>query len=232
MNHSLKNLLSLALVLSSFLGISQCNPYFDINEGSTWSYENFNHKDKLQGSQTQTVSSYEKSSNGYEALLAVVSRDKKGKEIGNGELEIICENGILKFDMRRFVPEEQMQAMENFAVEVEGNNLEYPAELSAGMNLPDGDITVTAVGTAVSMNINVEITERKVVGSETVSTPAGDFEAFKITSKSTVTSKMGMSLTFEFDQIEWITRGVGMVRSESYRKDKLQGYTVLTSSNN
>lgn len=227
MNTLWKFLFSLVAFFAFQLASAQCHEYFQFAEGKSWTYENFNDKDKLQGSQLQMVTAFEERGNGYTATLNVKSFDKKGEEAGDGELEMTCDDGTFTFDMRRFVSEEQMSALENFAVEVEAENLTYPSDLQPGQSLPDGSITVTAVGTTVPMKITVNITNRKVEAVESVSTPAGDFDALKITSNSTMTNQMGINMTFEFEQVEWIAREVGMVKSESYRKGKMQGYTVL-----
>lgn len=228
MNTLWKFLFTLVALFTFQLVSAQCHDYFQFTEGKSWTYENYNDKDKLQGSQQQEVTAFEETDGGYAATLNVKSFDKKGNESGDGELEMICDNGTFTFDMRRFVSEEQMSAMENFAVEVEAENLTYPSDLEPGQSLPDGSITVTAVGTTVPMKITINITDRKVESMESVSTPMGDFDALKITSNSTMTNQMGINMTFEFEQVEWIAKEVGMVKSESYRKGKMQGYSVLT----
>lgn len=82
----------------------------------------------------------------------------------------------------------------------------------------------------VSMNgmkmpgMSIEVTDRKVVAEETITTAAGTFTCLKITSK--VKSKT--IFTMEMNSVEWYSKGNGMVRSESYKGDKLKGYTVLT----
>ncbi len=220
-------LLLLYLILISSSAYSQCTSYFPFAEGKTWTFESYNPKGKLQSSQSQTVRSFKSTELGFVAILDVTTFDKKGEEMTNGELEMTCENGNLIFDMRNFVPQEQMQAMGTFAVEVESENLVYPSELLPGKTLSDGSVTVTAVGTTIPMKINVKITDRKIMAVEKVTVPAGEFEGLKVTSNSTLNNQIGMNMKFESELVEWIVEGVGMVKSESYRKGKLQGYTIL-----
>ena len=80
------------------------------------------------------------------------------------------------------------------------------------------------MGGTVIMNMFVNITNRKVEGKESVTTPAGTFDCFKITYD--IETKFGVKI--ERNAIEWIAKNVGTVRSESYKGDKLEGYTELT----
>ena len=73
--------------------------------------------------------------------------------------------------------------------------------------------------------MSVETTDRKVIGKETITTPAGSFNCFVIT--STTDMKMGMSQRSTSKQ--WITEKVGTVKSENYDKNgKISGSSLLT----
>ena len=114
-------------------------------------------------------------------------------------------------------------------MEVLSENLEYPADLAPGKKLKDGKITITAQGSAIPIQIEVNIVDRVVEKKETITTPAGTFETWKIKAKTVMKQQMGMNMTFDFDQVEWISKNVGMVRNEMYDKGKMKGYTILTS---
>ncbi len=226
---------TLILLFSLFLlahsGLSQCNQYFQFEEGKSWAYETYDGKGKLQGKQTQKVTKYSSSSTGFEATVAVQSLDKKGKELADGELEISCDGGVVKFDMRKFIQKEQVEALEAYDVEVVAEDLEYPSDLAAGTQLKDGIITITASGAPIKMEMQVRIVDRVVEKKETVITAAGTFDCWKIKGKTKIENQMGMNMKFEYDLVEWITEGVGLVRSESYDKGKLKSYTVVAEVN-
>ncbi|GAB4244072.1 MAG: hypothetical protein Tsb0034_22190 [Ekhidna sp.] len=88
---------------------------------------------------------------------------------------------------------------------------------------------------AAAMNITMDmmITDRKVEKVETLETPAGSYETYKITQKTTMTmNMMGIKKTTESTSASWLARGVGMVKNESYdKKGSLIGYTLMTSFN-
>jgi len=145
-----------------------------------------------------------------------------------GDLEMTCNAGTIIMDMRKFIPEEQKKAMGDFEMKIESENLEIPSKLSVGQQLKDGSVTMTASNSPIPMKMTVKITDRKVEAKETVTTPAGTFECFKISSKSTMTNQMGMTMTFEFTNIEWLSEKVGMVKSESIGKNgKSNGTAIL-----
>ena len=80
------------------------------------------------------------------------------------------------------------------------------------------------------LNLEVTISERKVVGKESITTPVGTFRCYKITSKSNSKKHMGINMSFEFGNTEWIAEKAGMVKSESTdKKGNPGGSTVLSS---
>jgi hypothetical protein len=101
----------------------------------------------------------------------------------------------------------------------------YPAGLSAGQTLPDANITVSASTGGVSiLNLTVIITNRKVVGTESVTVPAGTFECFKITYD--VETKMMFKVNATVT--EYVNMGVGNVKTETFdKKGKPAGTTQL-----
>lgn len=223
-------LLLLLAALIPYLGIAQCNDYYVFEQGNEWTYENFTGKNKSAGKNIQKVKAYEKTSAGFTATINSTFIDEKGKKQMEGDLEMTCDNGTIIIDMRKFIPQEQQQAFGSYEMKMESENLELPSNLSVGQSLKNGSITMTAVSSPIPMTISVMITDRKVEGKESITTPAGTFDCYKISSKSTTKTQMGIKMTFEFSSTEWIAEKVGMVKSESLDKNgKSNGYTLLTS---
>ena len=76
------------------------------------------------------------------------------------------------------------------------------------------------------MSMDMDITNRKVEGKESVTTPAGTFECYKISYD--MFSKMSI-MKMNFKNIEYLSENSGVVRTESYRSNgSLMSYTVLT----
>jgi hypothetical protein len=69
-----------------------------------------------------------------------------------------------------------------------------------------------------------------VAGKETITTPSGTYECYKITSNMAMQTQMGIKMNVNMSSIEWIALKVGTVKSESYNKSgKLMGTTLLAS---
>lgn len=220
----------IAILFCSSYAYAQCNDYYVMEQGTEWTYENINGKGKSVGKNQQKVTAFEKTSTGFNATIHSVFTDDKGKNAMEGDLEMKCSNGTMTIDMRKFLPEEQLKAFGSYEMQIESENLELPSRLSVGQSLKDGSINLSAVGSPMAMTMSVKITERKVVGKESITTPAGTFDCFKITSKSTSSTKMGISMTFEFTTTEWMAEKVGLVKSESLdKKGKSIGYTILVA---
>ncbi|MBX2894972.1 MAG: hypothetical protein KF763_06000 [Cyclobacteriaceae bacterium] len=225
-----KVLLFILLAFASLVVHAQCNEYYVLNEGTEWVYETYSTKNKLTGKTQQSVKSFDKTPTGFTAIVTSVLFNEKGKEQTRGDIEMVCSNGTFLIDMRRFISEEQQKMFASYKMAVQSENLELPSNLSVGQTLKDGSITLTAEGSPLPMKMSVTVYDRKVEGKETITTPAGIFECFKIASKSKVNTQMGITMNLNFSSTEWFALKVGMVKSESFDKNgKSSGYTQLAA---
>lgn len=208
---------------------AQCNEYYALENNSEWEMENYNGKGKLTSRTEQKVTSYQKTGTGFESILSSIIYNEKGKEQTRGEFKFTCANGTAIIDMRSFVTEDQLKSFKNFEMKVESENLEVPSKLTVGQTLKDGSITMTAVNSGLPMKTTVTLTDRKVEGKESITTPAGTFECFKLSAKMLIKSQFGVTMNLEFTTNEWLALKVGSVKSESYNKNgKLVGYSILS----
>ncbi len=223
-----KLVFSVLFAFASVVAVNaQCNEYYVMQDGSSWEYQTFNPKGKVTGKNQQKVTAFSKNANGYVATVNSVMFDEKGKEVMKGDMEFKCENGTMYMDMRNFISEEQLKAFSSYEMKVEATSLQIPSTLSAGESLSDGKLTITASGAPFPMKMIVTITDRKVEAKETITTPAGTFDCYKITSKMILENHMGIKITNQLATVEWIAPKVGTVKSESFNKGKSAGYTVL-----
>lgn len=222
----------LVIALMAYLPLvlhAQCNQYYDIHEGSEWEMETYNAKGKLTGKNQQRVTAFAKNGTGFTSTIHSIVFNEKGKELTKGDLEMKCENGTLFIDMRNYINQDQMKAFAGYEMKIESSSLETPSKLSVGQQLKDGSFVMTAQGSPMPMKMTVNITNRKVLAEETITTAAGTFKCFKISSDMAMQTQMGISINMKFSSIEWIAEKVGSVKTESYDKGgKLVGYTLLT----
>jgi hypothetical protein len=225
------SLIFLAIVITIGTSYSQCNSYYDFKEGTLFEVKSFNAKNKEEGRSISKVTSYSQSGDGFEAIINSTVYDRKDKEVHQGDFQMSCSNGMMLIDMRKFIPEESLKAMQGAEIEITGDFLEIPSRLSVGQTLKDGFIEMkVSTQPGFGMNTTITINNRKVESKETVTTPAGTFDCFKISYNINAQTKMmGMNMNNLMKAEEWVSEGVGVVKTSSYNsKGSLMGYTLLS----
>lgn len=218
-----------ALLLTfSTTSAQDCPMYFPDEVGSIREIKSFDQRDRLTSIVRQEILDKTVSGNSTSVKVRATSYDKDESEIYTGDLEFICEDGIFSFDLKDYLDPSSLAAYEEMGIDITGNNLVYPARLSVGDVLPDGDIQmVVKSGGTTLITVRVNISNRRVEGREEITTDAGTFLCHKISYD--VTSRAGF-ITSNTTAIEWIAEGVGQVRTETFnRRGRLTGYSVLTS---
>ncbi|HRW62941.1 MAG TPA: hypothetical protein P5132_05610, partial [Bacteroidales bacterium] len=156
------------------------------------------------------------------------SFDKKGKDLGTKEFTAKCENGVYSIDMKNYLDQQTLSAYEEMDIEMKSDNLDIPASLKIGDELPNGSLVVSVYSEGMRvMGMTTSITNRKVEAKEQITTEAGSFDCYKITYTITVSTMFSVRM----EVAEWIAEGVGMVKSETYSRGKTMGYTLLTGIN-
>ncbi len=220
--------LALALLVSVTFttAYSQCDKIFDFEEGTSWHWANYDKKGKSLGKTIQKVDKYAIENGVVNAKIIMVSEDAKGKQAEPIDFEFTCKDGIVYYDMKKFVPKEYLTDKDGeLEMSVSGTNLEMPSKMAVGDKLKDAAVTMNISGDSpVPMNLKVDIYDRQVEAEETLNTPAGEFNCLVIS--QSIRTKMMVSI--EMSTKEWYAEGVGMIKSETYRKGKLAGYTLLT----
>lgn len=208
------------------LSAQNCTLYYPEETGTKLKYTTYDAKDRITASSTQVIKDIYENEGVLSILIETQSFDKKGKDLGTNEYNIICENGVFKVDMKSYMDAATMAAYEDNEIEISGNNLEIPANLNVGDELPSGrlNISIYSNGTRI-MGMSTALTERKVEAKEEVTTEAGTFNCYKISYTMTVSTMFSVRV----EAIDWISEGVGNVKSETYSRGKLMGYTLLTA---
>lgn len=221
------------------LGAQGCADYEQLKKGVVYTMTTYNAKDKMTSTSTTTVNDVKKTGTATTADLTQVVKDEKGKETGTMNTTVSCDGGTFSIDMKSFTSPEQTKAYKDMNMTFEGNTLQYPAVLTVGASLPDGNLKTTVTdkksGAQVSQ-MTITISDRKVASKETMTTTAGTFECYKITYTINFESMMVMpgGQTMSMPGLkprqvtEWYSTKVGAVRSETWKGDKLEGYTLLT----
>jgi hypothetical protein len=211
---------------NSILFSQECVFYSPVEKGTVLIHSNYDKKDKLTGTSTQTVID-----NYVEEGVQIVKirNEYKGVDMDSAfvrEFEMKCKDGKYYVDMESYIGESMMTQYSDMETTVEAENMTIPARLKAGDVLDNGKVTATISNNGMKIiTISVVVSNRKVEAKEDITTPAGTFECYKISYD--ISTKM--LITIKANTVEWYAKNIGVVRSESYnKKGKLTGYTVLT----
>jgi hypothetical protein len=184
-----------------------------------------NKKGNQTGKMVHVISNLSNKGNNLAATVNSEMFDKNGKSISKANNSVQCENGTLLVDMKMLIPSAQQEQMNSMSASGTISYLDYPATMKEGDALKDasfaGDFTSTS---GLKGNISMNMTNRKVMGKETITTPAGSWDCFKITYHSKMIFKMGIGIPMNADVTEWYAPGFGIVKAESGG-----GTTELTS---
>lgn len=185
-----------------------------------------NKNGKESGKMTYVVSDSKKSGSSVTATINSEFVDAKGKTITKATNNVKCENGVMQMNMKTFIPATQMEQMKSGTATANDVYLEYPANMNVGDQLKDGQFNMDYESTSgLKSSIEISITERKVEGKESVTTPAGTWECYKITSENKIVSKIaGIGIPIRMSVTEWYAPGFGVIKTESKT-----GKTEITS---
>ncbi|MBR9923300.1 MAG: hypothetical protein GYB31_20910 [Bacteroidetes bacterium] len=203
-----------------------CEGYFPFEEGTSFTMTNYNKKGKMTSTASHELVMLEETSAGMEAAINLELTDEKGKEITSSQYNVECRDGNFILDMQNMMGSLQ-EAYGEMDADVETSGIIMPSNLTVGQKLEDAytKIQISSSGISV-MTTEVTIENREVVGQETITTPAGTFDCMIITSNM---KSKAMMVNMEFEMKEWFAEGYGMIRSETYRKGKLDSYSELTA---
>jgi DUF3108-like len=207
-----------------------CQPYFPLVKGTTWVYNEFDKKGELSTTNTTIVENVISSGEKIEFKLKAISDGPKKKEKNHTETEIVysCENGVFKMNLDNLIPQETMDSFgEEVTVNMEQSELEFPTDMVAGETLKDASIKVSiSMGSITMMNMDIQITDRKIEKLEEVTTEAGTYSCALLTYN--VATNMGVKM--KSSSKDWYSKEVGIVKSETYDKNgNLQGSRSLVS---
>jgi hypothetical protein len=222
----LKVLVCLAVVLFAAGSKAQeCKNLYYLQAGKTIEMTTYSKKGNENGKQLYTISEVTNNNGSTSSTVNSEMFDKNGKSVAKATNKIICNKGVLMMDMKMFIPAQQIEQINNADAKGTVSFLEYPADLKPGDKLKDADFNMDYTANGIASNISMNMSERSVLAKENVSSPAGSWDAFKITYKSKLKMKVaGIGLPINMDVTEWYVPGFGIVKTESK-----YGTTLITA---
>ncbi len=228
----MKKVSKILIVIFLFVAFSvasaqSCSDYYPMVKGTSYELTTYDKKDKLESVITNTVINFEKKGSTEVATIQSITIDKNGNEKLNSEYTISCDSKGVTMDLNTLLKNkiEATQTNSDVQSEITGTNPFTPNNLSVGLDLPASDMKMDFHAGDVKMSFGANSTDRKVVGKEQVTVPAGTFDCFVITAKN----EMKLLITKHTTTKIWIAEGVGVVKQETYnKKGHLENYEVLT----
>ena len=192
---------------------SVCSKYYPMGEGTTFELTSYN-GDKVTSIVSYLISDSQSIPGGQKATINTEIMDKKGEVTATSSYDIICENDLVSIDFKSLMGPDVYSQFPDMEMDVSGTALQLPNNLQEGQSLPDADLLAVVNMTPIKMRLTFMMTNRKVVGRETVTTPAGTFDCVVITYD--YESKFGVKVRGSTKQ--WIAENVGIVLQRDMNK--------------
>ena len=223
----MKSIFFSVFILFSALIINGQETFFPAKEGMVLTYNSFDKKDKLSSSMKYTIKQVNVNGSDMDITYLVESLDNKEKLVFKEEITVHQKGDVLYVDMGNFLNKAAFQQEGSIPAEVEvkGNNMEIPLNPVPGQTLPDANIEMAMKMGFVNMKMSADITNRKVEAIEEISVTGGSFKCYKFSGD---VNTVVMGIKVQAKTVEWLAKGVGTVKTESYdKKGNLTGRTEL-----
>lgn len=215
----------LNILLISFA--ASANPYFCVDEGTDLVYvRRFVDDGSIKWIHTMSIGKVITNPDSSLTVdYASHFTNEKGGEIMGGTIPLeayIYPSGDVELDISAsMVSAIKGYLWKNAKVTAEGGKTILPSSLEPGDSLVEAHGKVHALG----MTMNVDVTERKVLRREVLTTPAGTFDCVVVSEHKVEKGMMRNRIT---TALTWYAEGIGMVRHDTYDKNlKLETSEIL-----
>ncbi|MBK7408748.1 MAG: hypothetical protein IPJ40_12215 [Saprospirales bacterium] len=204
----------LLLFFSGMTAQRNCEGYLPFEEGVSFEQTYYDARGNVTSVSISSMNGIESTAGGYKAIFQHKLVDEKGKEVSTGSYEITCRDVVFEMNVNNLLNPSMLEAYQSMELTVSGDGIQFPANLSVGQQLAEGNtvVDVTSDGLAI-VKLTFAVKDRKVEAKETITTPAGTFECYKI--RSTINYQT-MFLTRTYTTVGWYARKVGLVKQETY----------------
>ena len=223
----MKKFLIPGFIILSATGINaqDCSKYYFMQENKTVEMTIYNKKGDPNGKQIYNVNGVSNSGGITTANVNTEMFDRKGKSVAKSSGKYECKGGVVMVNMKMMIPSAQMEQFGKADVKADDVYIEYPSSMKAGDALKDANFNIDMDQGGLKQTLILNISNRKVEGKESVTTPAGTWDCFKISYKAKLTIKTaGIGIPMNIDGTEWYAPDFGVVKTESK-----QGGTAITS---
>lgn len=236
----MKNLFTSVLTILACTGMvnaqSDCSYLFPKTKGTTMTTQCYDAQNNLLGTTTYQVADEYDNSLGSMSDIVYTMKSSNGDIVNAGSIESSCENGNVYIKTKSKADLGDVTKMLSANINLLGSYLDYPNTydpmdpFDGSFNQGEADLTLKVKDKSISP-VRVRIYNRNFEKNEQITTPAGTFDASKISYMVEVYDGNDKK-TNTYKNVEWYSLGKGFLRSESYDdKGQLVDYSVLTAMN-
>ncbi|WP_266368613.1 TapB family protein [Tellurirhabdus rosea] len=221
------------LVLLAFLfslpALAQDCGDFKVKAGTGFELLSYNARDKMNGRLVYTFKNIRREGGSTVMDVVMNTFDEKGKGTGEYTLHYLCNGNEIIADLSPMV-QQNNPAMKNMEMKMKVNELAYPTRFTVGQKLKDGRLEAEMFNNGSKMmDMNLLMANRQVESRESLTIPAGTYNAFKLNSDMNIENRtMGIPIKMTMKTVSYRVEDVLFdLKTETYRNGKLIGYTVL-----
>lgn len=221
-------LIASLLIAVNVLFAQDCSSYYYFQKNTEVEMSMLNPQGNTVMKNIYKVSSVRKEGASSISDFSITTLNEKGDIMSSGKGQAKCTGGELMMDMKKFVPD--MFPIKDMKVESDGNSLlSYPAGMKEGQKLSDGSLQMSGSAEGMEMSLQCQVTDRKVVAREKITTAGGSWNCLKITCKVNLTVKMmSMNVPVQMDMTEWFAPGFGVVKINTDKDGRSAGVMEVT----
>jgi hypothetical protein len=201
--------------------------FFPTKKGAVLVMASLDAKGKVEGYGRTTVKDVKGSGDNITIVCQTEALDKKRQPEKNAtplEYTMRIVDGAVMTDINGLL---KLPATGGGAITLSGDTLRIPSKMKPGDRFKDANMTMTMDLGVMTMKSDIAVTDYKCLAVESVTVPAGTFDAYKITQNIAVTNSM-VGVTQKMTVVSWNALGVGPVKTEMYdEKGKVQTRTEL-----
>ncbi|MEO8116686.1 MAG: hypothetical protein ABI653_03500 [Bacteroidota bacterium] len=192
------------------------------------------------GKETQTsVTTVTKVSNVNGSEVSEVEMKTHSTMLGDKTFtgKYMCDGKMLSYDLSGM-----LAGLQKAGAKFETPIVQFPISVTDGETLPDANYSFTMAMGSKTLTVHCTIKNRKVVAKESVTTPAGTFEAYKITSETETQTDFGgmdektkammdavKSKTPKISYVMWYVPNITVVKMQIITGDKVSSTTEITA---
>ena len=215
------------MVVVAAVGAFAGDVFFPTKKGTVLVMASLDAKGKVEGYGRTTLKEVKGSGDNMTLVCQIEVLDKKRQPEKNSspiEYTVQVIDGAVVADINNML---KLPATAGSGISFSGDTLRIPSKMKPGDRFKDAKMSMTMDLGAMKMTTDIAVTDFKCLAVESVTVPAGTFEAYKMTQTVTTTNRM-VNVSQTMTIVSWNVLGVGSVKTlMTDEKGKVQSASEL-----